>query len=74
MKNLLKFILIGILAFYGYNTFKHPDGRASLQVHEVYDMLGNHMMDAADALLQRQGKSTDSATRISSRKDALLHP
>ena len=70
MKNLLKFGVIGILAFYGYNTVKHPESRASLQVHEIYDVLGNHLMDATDALLQKQDKSTDSAAQISLKKNA----
>lgn len=71
MKNLLKFGIIGILAFYGYNTVKHPESRASLQVHEVYDMLGNHLMDAMDALLQKQEKSTDNVAQISLKKNAI---
>lgn len=71
MKNLLKCAIISVIAFYSYNTAKHPESRASLQVHEIYDMLGNHLMDVTDALLQKQERSTDSAVQIFLKRNAI---
>jgi hypothetical protein len=63
----------GVLVFYGYNTFKHPDSRASLQMHEIYEILGNHLMDATDALLEKREKLRELKSHRRRRKPKIQH-
>lgn len=47
-----KYALLAVVAYFGYNTFVHPDSRAALIAHEWYDLVGNALENVAEIPLK----------------------